>query len=214
LRTSGNPRPVPCCARVSARETWPNGSRTKIEAGRLELHDEPVALEELFEGCRRIVADRAAAAGLEVEFHPSELTLWADHLRVQQALLNLLSNAIKFTPAGGRISVTVDLTLLNEVRIAVQDTGIGIAAKDIAFVLEPFGQVSRAETRAQQGTGLGLPLVRKLVELHGGRMSLESTLGEGTTVTLTFPPPPDRDDGPLERKLTAATELRTTMHSG
>ena len=161
---------------------------SKIEAGRLELHEEVVRLQELFDGCSRLVADRAKAAGLDIAFDTTPIELWADELRVKQALLNLLSNAVKFTPAGGRICVTAELSPEREISIRVRDTGVGIAAEDIPRVLEPFGQVASAQTRAHQGTGLGLPLVRRLIELHGGRMSLDSSAGRGTAVTLVFPP--------------------------
>ncbi len=170
---------------------------SKIEAGKLELSDEPVGVQEQFDACRRIVSERAAAAGLTVEFQATGLELRADELRVKQALLNLVANAIKFTRPGGRITVAADLTPRGGIRISVEDTGIGIAAQDIPVVLEPFGQVANARTRVQQGTGLGLPLVRRLIELHGGRITLDSELGEGTTVALIFPPdrtvglPPD-----------------------
>ena len=152
------------------------------------MSDEPVGVQELFDACRRIVSERAAAAGLTVEFQATGLELRADELRVKQALLNVVANAIKFTPPKGRITVGADLTPPGGIRISVQDTGIGIAAQDIPLVLEPFGQVANAQTRVQQGTGLGLPLVRRLIELHGGRITLDSELGEGTTVALIFPP--------------------------
>jgi signal transduction histidine kinase len=161
---------------------------SKIEAGRFELYDERLAVQELFDGCSRIIIERAEAAGLTVEFRATSLELWADELRIKQALLNVVANAIKFTPAGGRITVAADLMPLGETRISVEDTGIGIAAEDIAAVLEPFGQVASAQTRFNQGTGLGLPLVYRLMELHGGRMLLDSEPGRGTTVTLVFPP--------------------------
>jgi signal transduction histidine kinase len=160
----------------------------KIEAGRLELHDESVMLQELFDGCRRLVIERADLAELTIEFQTTSLELWADEFRVKQALLNLLSNAIKFTPAGGHITVAAELRPLGDIKLSVQDDGIGIAAESIAAVLEPFGQVASAQTRAHPGTGLGLPLVRRLIELHGGQMSLDSAPGQGTTVALTFPP--------------------------
>ena len=161
---------------------------SKIEAGRLDLLDERIAIQELFDGCRRILIDRVAAAGLTLEFAPTELRLRGDELRIKQVLLNLISNAIKFTPAGGRITMAATLTSRGEVRIIVKDTGIGIAAADIPRALEPFGQVTSVQRRDHQGTGLGLPLARRLVELHGGRLLLDSALNEGTTVTLTFPP--------------------------
>jgi len=161
---------------------------SKIEAGRLELCDERLMIQELFDACWRMVAERASTAGLTIEFRETGLEVRADELRVKQALLNVVANAIKFTPRGGRITVAADSTPLGEIMISVQDTGIGIAAKDISLVLEPFGQVANAQTRMHQGTGLGLPLVYRLIEIHGGEVWLDSELGEGTTVTLVFPP--------------------------
>jgi two-component system, cell cycle sensor histidine kinase PleC len=103
-------------------------------------------------------------------------------------LLNLVSNAIKFTPADGRVVIRAALDTAGGVMIAVSDSGIGIKPEDIARVLEPFGQVNDPMVRTHGGTGLGLPLVLRLAELHGGEMTLDSIPGEGTTVTLHFPP--------------------------
>jgi signal transduction histidine kinase len=160
---------------------------SKVEAGRLELHEEEIALDELFDGCRRLMAERAAAGGLTLEFQSNDLKLSADPLRLKQMMLNLLSNAIKFTPPDGRVTATADLTTSDGLAISVRDTGIGIKAEDIPRALEPFGQVDNAATRSLQGTGLGLPLARRLVELHDGELLLESRPGQGTTVTLIFP---------------------------
>jgi signal transduction histidine kinase len=160
---------------------------SKIEAGRFELYEEDLVVDELFDGCRQIVADRATAAGLSLEFTPTDLELRADPLRLKQVLLNLLSNAIKFTPAGGRVMASAELTESGSLTICVRDTGIGIKPEDIERALAPFGQVHNSATRSQEGTGLGLALVCRLVELHDGRMVLESNPGHGTAVTLTFP---------------------------
>ena len=182
---------------------------SKIEAGRLELCDDRMGIQEVFDACRRMVIERAGAAGLTVEFRPTSLEMRADELRVKQALLNVVANAIKFTPSGGRITVAAAPTPIGEIRISVEDTGIGIAAEDISLVLEPFGQVASAQTRVQQGTGLGLPLVRRLVELHGGRITLDSELGEGTTVTLIFPR--DRTIGVVAAQPAAALRRRAAV---
>src|SRR5262249_44049821 len=108
--------------------------------------------------------------------------------RLKQALLNLLSNALKFTPRGGTVSLSAAPAADGSFAFAVRDTGIGIAAKDIDTVLAPFGQVESAFSRKHHGTGLGLPLARSLIELHGGRLTLESQVGVGTVVTLFLPP--------------------------
>jgi PAS domain S-box-containing protein len=160
---------------------------SKIEAGRLELRDTLVALASIFETCRRMVIDRAMAAGVELDFRPTGLELRVDELRLEQVLLNLVSNAVKFTPSGGRVDVSARLALSGEVIISVADTGIGMAAADIPRALQPFGQIDNSLSRPHGGTGLGLPLARRLVELHGGTMSIDSELGKGTTVTVVLP---------------------------
>jgi signal transduction histidine kinase len=106
---------------------------------------------------------------------------------MKQILINLLSNSVKFTPAGGIIRLAAQVDEAGDLVIVVADTGIGIAAEDLDKVLEPFGQVDSSLSRKHRGTGLGLPLTRGLVELHGGSFKLESTPGAGTTVTLRFP---------------------------
>jgi len=114
--------------------------------------------------------------------------LLADERKLKQILINLLSNAVKFTPAGGAIRMAAAPDPANgELVITVSDTGIGIAPADIARVMEPFGQVDNPINRKYRGTGLGLPLTKGLVELHGGSFQLESTPGVGTTVTIRLP---------------------------
>ena len=160
---------------------------SKVEAGRLELRDSPVSIAAIFETCRRMVADRAATAGITLDFRPTNLEVSADELRLEQVLLNLASNAVKFTPAGGRVSVSATLALTGEVVISVADNGIGMAPEDIPRALQPFGQIDNSLARPHGGTGLGLPLAQRLVELHGGTMTIDSTLGKGTTVTVVLP---------------------------
>jgi signal transduction histidine kinase len=110
----------------------------------------------------------------------------ADERKFKQILLNLLSNAVKFTPDGGRIDVTAH-SAGDNIIVAVHDTGIGIAPEDQDAVFEEFRQVGRNYTSKQEGTGLGLALTRRFVELHGGRISVESKPGEGSTFTFTLP---------------------------
>ncbi|MBV8777842.1 MAG: PAS domain S-box protein, partial [Alphaproteobacteria bacterium] len=161
---------------------------SKVEAGRLELRDRPVAISAIFETCRRMVADRATAAGVALDFGQTELQVSGDELRLEQVLLNLVSNAVKFTPRGGEVRVVARLEETGEVTITVADTGIGMAPEDIPRALQPFGQIDNSLSRPHGGTGLGLPLAQRLVELHGGTMSIGSSLGRGTTVTVTLPP--------------------------
>ena len=110
----------------------------------------------------------------------------ADERKVKQILLNLLSNAVKFTPEGGRVGLTAT-TAEDGITIAVSDTGIGIAPEDQAAIFEEFRQVGREDARKQEGTGLGLTLAKKFVELHGGQIGVQSQVGQGSTFTFTLP---------------------------
>ncbi|MBV8087132.1 MAG: response regulator, partial [Chloroflexi bacterium] len=169
---------------------------SKVEAGRMELHPEPLGLSQLIQGCLDIVKPLAAKKHIQLHgaCEPAELMVYADAARVKQVLYNLLSNAVKFTPDGGRVSVDASVQG-EEVHVAVTDTGVGIASEDRELVFEEFRQVDGAATREQEGTGLGLALVRRLVELHGGRIWLRSTVGEGSTFTFALPIEPAREVG-------------------
>jgi PAS domain S-box-containing protein len=161
---------------------------SKIEAGKFELYIEEFDLAKTVEECIKIVADRAARGGVGLNLAvPAEGVKCAlDRRAVRQILLNLLSNAIKFTPAGGRIDVATrpDGEL---VQIEVRDNGIGVAAEDLPRLTIPFEQVCGNPMLARAGTGLGLTLVRALVEQHGGRLRIESPDQKGTIVTVEFP---------------------------
>ncbi len=164
---------------------------SKIEAGKMNLKFEPLNLEEVTEDAVRLVRNRAEAAGLvlSVEF-PFLPEIEADYRAVKQVLLNLLSNAIKFTPRGGRVTVRAEVrqdTLGERVRISVSDTGIGINKDDLARLAQPFEQVESQHSKTTQGTGLGLALTKSLIELHEGALEMESTPGEGTTVSFILP---------------------------
>jgi signal transduction histidine kinase len=161
----------------------------KIDAGRLELAEDEIDIPELFVASLRMVKSAAAEAGLVLcdKIADAELPrLRADQRRIKQILLNLLSNAIKFTPGPGTVTIAARREA-GTVVITVADTGIGIAADDLDKALEPFGQIDNRLARAYEGTGLGLPLSKQLMEVHGGSLRLDSTPGVGTTVTLTFP---------------------------
>jgi signal transduction histidine kinase len=110
----------------------------------------------------------------------------ADERKVKQILLNLLSNAVKFTPEGGRVGLIATMAE-DGITIAVRDTGIGIAPEDQAAIFEEFRQVGREDARKQEGTGLGLTLAKKFVELHGGRIGVQSRVGQGSTFSFTLP---------------------------
>jgi GAF domain-containing protein/anti-sigma regulatory factor (Ser/Thr protein kinase) len=161
---------------------------SKIEAGRMELVPGPFHLPSALDNAVTLVRERAARHGitLQVDVDPGLGDLVGDERKVKQVLLNLLSNAVKFTPEGGRISLKA-ARRDGTVEIAVTDTGIGIAPEDQAAIFEEFRQVGSDETRKQEGTGLGLTLAKKFVELHGGRIWVESAPGRGSTFTFTLP---------------------------
>ena len=161
----------------------------KVEAGKVELQEQTIDLEKVIEATVRLVRERAGSRNIDLSVRiPERLPqLWADERKVKQILINLLSNAIKFTPEGGAVTVSAERDSSDMVRLAVSDTGIGIAKESIDVVLQPFGQVDSALSRKHTGTGLGLPLTKSLVELHGGKLDFDSELGKGTTVIVRFP---------------------------
>jgi GAF domain-containing protein/HAMP domain-containing protein len=161
---------------------------SKIEAGRMELEPSTFELRGVMENALTLVRERAQRheilLGLDVAADIGDVT--ADERKLKQILVTLLTNAVKFTPDGGRVDVNACRDGADIV-IAVADTGIGIAPEDQEAVFEEFRQVGRSYTNKQEGTGLGLALTRKFVELHGGRIRLESTPGKGSTFTFTLP---------------------------
>ena len=161
----------------------------KIEAGREELRLENVSIREVVDSVQRMIHERAERAGVAVESSLGRnlpLVL-ADKRKIKQILLNVLSNAIKFTERGGKVSVTVWSSDQGGFVVQVVDTGIGIALDDIPKALGLFGQIDSAFSRRHEGTGLGLPLSKALVEMHGGSLDLQSQPGVGTTVTTRLP---------------------------
>ncbi len=160
----------------------------KIEAGKLTLHYETVSLNSLCQDAIRLTRGKAAESGLSLTLQASEeIEIAADHRGLKQVLLNLISNAVKFTPEGGQVTVRVERRGPDHVRIAVTDTGIGIAAKDLSRLAQPFEQVEGQHSKTTQGTGLGLALTRSLIELHQGQMVIDSEPGVGTTVRFDLP---------------------------
>ena len=163
---------------------------SKIEAGMLELQIDPVSVETVAQACLRLIKQTAHSKRLKVLFTLDELvpTVQADERYLKQILVNLLSNAVKFTPEGGRIGLEImSEAAQNAVRITVWDTGIGISAEDIERLFQPFVQLDSRLARRYSGTGLGLALVYRMVELHGGSVSVESEVGQGSRFTITLP---------------------------
>ena len=154
----------------------------------MELEPSEFALDETIRGTLAFVRERAVRQGIALGADiPTNLgTVVADERKVRQVLLNLLSNAVKFTPDGGTISVQVRRGD-GEVQVSVRDTGIGIASEDQAKVFDEFQQVGKASDRSREGTGLGLTLAKRFVELHGGRIWIESEVGKGTTFIFAIP---------------------------
>jgi signal transduction histidine kinase len=164
---------------------------SKIEAGKHRLLIEPLDLFEVLQAALRLVEQRARDSNLRLalQMPPRRPALRADRRAVTQMVLNLLTNAVKFTPAGGSILLSCSV-LDNGVAITVEDTGIGMAPEDIPVALSAFGQLDNPYTRSHQGTGLGLPMVKALAELHGGRFTIDSELERGTAVTIWLPNEP------------------------
>jgi signal transduction histidine kinase len=162
---------------------------SKIEAGRLELRDGPVDLQWVARACTDLVRGKAEDTSVTVEIDVADgLTVRGDEIRLKQVVLNLLSNAVKFSPAGGSVRLSASIeSPSGEVTITVADSGIGMDPTEIRVALEPFGQVDSSLARRYEGTGLGLPLAKRLTELHGGRLDIESRKGNGTTVRVILP---------------------------
>jgi len=161
---------------------------SRIDAGEGKLEESEVDLHEVIAQSLRMVSPQADAAGIALTSGiASGLPRFrADKRRLKQTIVNLLGNAVKFTPAGGRIQVRAFMQD-GGAAIVVADTGIGIAAHDIPRALERFGQVDSTLARKYEGAGLGLPLAKHFMEMHGGTLKLESTVEVGTTVTVTLP---------------------------
>jgi len=162
---------------------------SKLAAGQLELAESVVDLGALLRECIALLGSEAQQKAVTIAtVIPAALPpLMAGELRLKQVLLNLLSNAVKFSRQGGRVTVAAEVTEAGDLAVSVADQGIGMKPLDIPLALEPFRQIDNALSRPYEGTGLGLPLAKMLVEKHGGTLALESTLGVGTTVTVTLP---------------------------
>ncbi|MDH5723636.1 MAG: PAS domain S-box protein [Alphaproteobacteria bacterium] len=165
---------------------------SKIESGHLELSENKVNVAELIDSVVRMMASRVFASNIEIETKIDDKLpyLWADHRLLRQVLINIITNAVKFSKENGLITIQATIDNSRRMVIIISDQGIGIEKEKIHLALEPFGQVSDKPERREiqaQGTGLGLPLAKAMVELHGGRLTLESEYGKGTVVTTLFP---------------------------
>jgi len=159
---------------------------SKLEAGKVDMKEETVSLGDLVEECATLVRDQAILAGVPLTLDiDATLLVVADRRHVKQVVLNLLSNALKFTPRERGVSVRTRVHTVVELEIA--DGGIGMTADEIKIALSPFGQVDSKIARQHKGTGLGLPISRNLMQLHGGDLRLESEPGRGTRAIAVFP---------------------------
>jgi signal transduction histidine kinase len=160
----------------------------KSDAGQLQLEAEPLELRRIVEACAGIMREQCLRGEISLEIAPIEntLTVWGDAAKLRQIALNLLSNAVKFTEPGGRVSIDASKGEPGFINLSIGDTGIGMKAEDIPKALKPFSQIDSRLARRYAGTGLGLPLTKALVDLHGGELRIESAPGRGTTVIVTL----------------------------
>lgn len=162
---------------------------SKLEEGELQIYESVFPLEKALEQCLTMIHGRATlkGVGLQVSVEPKTLSIKADERLIKQIVLNLLSNAVKFTPEGNQILIKATLDNSHRLVLSVIDPGCGIDAADINKILEPYTQLRANPDIAHEGTGLGLPIVKGLTELHGGQLRIESEVGKGTTVSVQLP---------------------------
>ena len=163
---------------------------SRVEAGRYDLREEPTALAHIVEDCHHLLTLRASKREITInELIEDDLPrIWADERAIRQVVLNLLSNAIKFTPQGGTVTIKVGWTAQGGQYVSIRDTGPGIPEAEIPVVMSSFGRGTLAQKNAEEGSGLGLPIVKGLVEIHGGSFILKSKVREGTEVIVILPP--------------------------
>jgi signal transduction histidine kinase len=161
----------------------------QLEAGLLVLTAEQVIAADMIDECRHLMLDQAAAGDIEIAIEvPAYLPpVRVDPIRFRQILRNLLSNAIKFSPRGGKVTVGAAVRPDGDIELSVTDTGIGMAHDEILVALSPFQQVDGSWSRRYQGLGIGLPLAKRLLDLHGGELQIASEPGAGTTMTIILP---------------------------
>jgi len=160
-----------------------------VEAGTMEINESTVDLHQLAQNCFDMVYERGESAKLNLHqaLSDSPLRVYGDEMRLKQVIINLLSNAIKFTPEGGDVTLKIFTNPMRETVLEVIDTGYGIPKEMHHKVLEPFEQVSDIYTRNHEGSGLGLYLVNSFIKIHGGKVVIDSDVGQGTTVTVVLP---------------------------
>ena len=163
---------------------------SRVEAGRYELREDVVSLPGIITDCRHLLTLRARKRDIAISeaIEPDLPRIWADERAIRQVVLNLLTNAIKFTPQGGQISIKVGWTGAGGQYVSVRDTGPGIPDHEMPLVMSSFGRGTLAQKNADEGSGLGLPIVQGLIELHGGNFILRSKVREGTEAVVVFPP--------------------------
>ena len=163
---------------------------SRVEAGRYELKEDAISLSNIIEDCQHLLTLRAQKRDIAMKdaIETDLPRLWADERAIRQVALNLLTNAIKFTPQGGTITVKVGWTAAGGQYFSIRDTGPGIPESEIPVVMSSFGRGTLAQKNAEEGSGLGLPIVKGLIELHGGTFTLKSKVREGTEVIVVFPP--------------------------
>ena len=189
---------------------------SRVEAGRYELNEEATSLALIAEDCQHLLMLRASKREITVTemIEPSLPPIWADERAMRQVMLNLLSNAIKFTPQGGTVTVKVGWTAQGGQYFAIRDTGPGIPEAEIPIVMSSFGRGTLAQKNAEEGSGLGLPIVKGLVELHGGSFTIRSRVREGTEVIVILPPERVIDSLPAVDPTAAAEKpVRSTRRS-
>jgi PAS domain S-box-containing protein len=188
----------------------------RADSGKFELHEEDgVHIREIADACLALTRHQAETRGIALSTVIEENlpTIVADPTRLKQILLNLLSNSIRFTKRGGSVDIAAHRTTDGGIALEVRDTGVGMTPEEVEVALEPFGQVDARLAREHEGTGLGLPLTRRLAELHGGTFAVASKKGGGTTVTITLPAGRIQDDAAASANAgpTAASSVPATV---
>jgi len=184
-----------------------------IESGHIELNENAVNLPEIIEFAVTTLAGRATMGNVQIvrNLAPDLPLLRADEIRIKQILLNILSNAVRFTERKGKVLITANIGIDDSITISVKDTGIGIPKSELKEITKPFARLGDSHVQNKEGTGLGLMIVETLVQLHGGQLDIDSNLGEGTVVTITFPPERTISLQPCQNALTYANVNPSTV---